>query len=319
MSKPVLFITGLGESIDRAENLKVLYDAYKGDKDIATLRSPLYADYIAEKRCALMVTDIFPFHSPGKTILLWHAIQGGKYIGLDERTTYYKPEMANLIDCVIAAGRGGVDMMHRCTGVPVEKVVNLGMPRTDRYFGKKKGDGRTILAFKKAYLFVPTFRNKKETAMPDIDWKYLDEMLTDDEILAVKAHPLGKGFKIHGCKHIMEIHGMESTTKYLYDANVVITDYSSIMFDAYLMNKPVVLFEKNPGYTETRGMYLDYPSFYCSFYAKDEGNLLDMMRFRAIHPWLTDTELNCIDFVADQCDGHSCERICKLIDEMKGE
>jgi len=32
MSKPVLFVSGLGKELERVENLKVLYDAYDGEK-----------------------------------------------------------------------------------------------------------------------------------------------------------------------------------------------------------------------------------------------------------------------------------------------
>lgn len=87
------------------------------------------------------------------------------------------------------------------------------------------------------------------------------------------------------------------------------------MFDAYLLDKPVVLFEKNPGYTGVRGMYLDYPLQYCSRFAITEEGMLNMMRFANS---ITQTEKSCINSLADMCDGHSCERICNLIDTMNG-
>jgi hypothetical protein len=86
------------------------------------------------------------------------------------------------------------------------------------------------------------------------------------------------------------------------------------MFDAYLLKKPVVLFEKNPGYVKTRGMYLKYPYGYCSRYATSEQTLLWHLREAKR---LRTAEKKCIDYVADACDGHSCERICQFIDEIK--
>ena len=319
MSKPVLFVTGLGRSIDRSENIHVLYDAYKGKKKFMSMNNSEFDSEVNSGKYGLMVIDIFPLNSPGKTIMLWHSIQGGKYIGLDQRDTYYKPEYANLIDCIVSAGHGGSKMWNRCTGVPESRIKSLGMPRTDRYFGKKKGDGHTVMADKKAYLFAPTFRTMNETPFPMIDWQLIDNALADDEIMVVKAHPYGFSFDIKGYKHIVEADKMLPSVNYLYDADVVITDYSSIIFDAYLLGKPAVLFEKNPGYVNTRGMYMEYPGNYCSFYVNNETALIDMVRFRQKHPWLTDKELNCIDFVADACDGDSCKRICELIDEMKGD
>ena len=194
------------------------------------------------------------------------------------------------------------------------------MPRTDQYIGKQKGDGHTVLADKCAYLYVPTFRDKGETPLPDIDWDYIDSQLLPGEVLAIKPHPwyyqyISKIITYKKYRHIIGIPGDEPSAPYLYDADVIITDYSSIMFDAYLLDKPVVLFEKNPGYLQTRGMYMDYPSQYSSRYATNEHDLIDLLRNSYS---LRATEKECLRIVADMCDGHSCERICQLIDQLNG-
>ena len=314
MSKPVLFVSGLGKSLDRAENLRVLFDAYEGEKKFISTHDGRYDAEVKSGKYDLMVIDIFPTVSPGKTIMMWHAIQGGKYIGLDEKKTYYRESYADLMDRIVVAGKGGIEMFHRCTKVPKERILNLGMPRTDRYIGKKKGDGHTPYAKKNVYLFAPTFRGWHDTPFPCIDWWKIDNMLNDDEILIVKAHPYGFTFDLEGYRHIVEAYKMQPSVNYLYDCDVVITDYSSIMFDGYLLNKPCVLFEKNPGYTESRGMYLKYPFEYSPRYAMDEIGMIQLARTAKR---ISKVEKQCRDYVADMCDGHSCERICKLIEEMR--
>ena len=313
--KPVLFVSGLGRSLERSENLHVIYNAYKGEKKFISTHDNNYASEVKSGKYDLMVIDIFPTISPGKTIMIWHSIQGGKYIGLDDPTTYYREHYADLMDCIVAAGCGGIDMFNRCTKVPRERILDLGMPRTDRYKRVRKGDGHTVMADKRGYLFAPTFRNFRETPFPCIDWHMIDSELTDDEIMVVKAHPYGFDLGIERCRHIVEASKMAPSANYLFDADVVITDYSSIMFDAYLLKRPVVLFEKNPGYVKTRGMYLKYPSEYCSRYATNERELIDLMKKANT---LRTAEKKCINYVADACDGHSCERICELINEMNG-
>ena len=309
MSKPVLFVTGLGRELNRAENMNTLYEAYQGEKKFISMKDPNYNKELHSGKYGLIVVDIFPVEHPVKTVMIWHCIQGGKYIGLDEKTTYYKESYARFMDYIIAAGGGGIDMFNICTHVPRERIIDLGMPRTDRYFKrhKKQTDKRT-------YLYVPTFRNWHETPMPCVDWQWLDRQLTDDEELIIKAHPYGDVYDAKDLKHIHVEDKMKPSVDFLYEADVVITDYSSIMFDAYLLKKPVVLFEKNPGYVKTRGMYLPYPNGYCSRYAKNEQELLEQIRAAKR---LRTAEKKCLEYVADACDGHSCERICHFIDEIK--
>lgn len=311
-----MFVTGLGASLARSENIHAIYDAYKGEKVFMSAGDRYFMNEVGSGKYSLMVIDIFPVVTPGKAIMIWHAIQGGKYIGLDQKGTYYREEFAKYIDRIVAAGRGGVDMFHRCTGVPKERIVNMGMPRTDRYFRERKERPNPMLErMRKVYLFAPTFRGGGDVQAAEIDWKAADDELEDGELMLVKAHPYGRAFHISGCRHIAEADRMTPTAEFLDSADVVITDYSSIIFDGYLMGKPAVLFEKEQGYVQQRGMYLEYPGQYCSRYATDEKAMVRMAREA---DGLTETEKACVDYVADMCDGHSCERICRLIEEMNG-
>ena len=314
MSKPVLFVSGLGKELERAENLKVLYDAYQGEKEFIPVCSSKYYDTIISNKYSLRIVDTFPTEHHLPTIMMWHAIQGGKYIGLDEKTTYYRKEYAKCIDYIIAAGKDlGQAMWQQCTAVSLNKILPLGMARTDRYIGKIKGSGNTILKDKRSYLYVPTFRAHKEPAIPPIDWTWLDEHLSDNELFVVKPHPQGQHLTNGSYEHIIETNKMEPSVNYLYDADVIITDYSSIIFDGYLLNKPSVLFEKKTGYPEIRGMYMKYPIEYSSKYATNEEELLYLLRSTNA---LTELEINCINKIADMCDGFSCKRICNLINEL---
>lgn len=311
--KPVLFVSF--RPLERAENLLAIYHAYNGPKKHICTHDANYKAEVQSGKYDLMVIDEFPTVSPGKCIMIWHGIQGGKTIGLDQPHPYYRLSDAKLMTYIVTPGTGTIGMWHSCTGVPEKNILPLGMPRTDEYIGKKKGDGGTVLAQKIAYLYVPTFRNSNETKFPDIDWDLIDSQLDDDELFVIKAHPQTRTSINKSYKHIIEISNTEATAPYLYDCDAVVTDYSSIMFDAYLLNIPVVLFEKKPGYTETRGMYMKYPDQYCSRYAINELGMLTLLR-TSIGLGLNKTERDCLNIVADKCDGHSCERICKLIDDL---
>ena len=314
MSKPLLFVSA--RPLDRAENLRAVWDAYNGEKEFRQVDGCGHHPDIASGKFDTMVIDEFPNETPGRAVMIWHAIQGCKKIGLDQPHPYYRYRYAQLMTCIVTAGTGSVQMFADCTGVRTDRIFPLGLPRTDCYIGKKKGQGATLWHNRRMYLYAPTFRTETETPMPDIDWQWIDNTLTDNETLVVKFHPFRdlQKFNAFQYKHIMSVPSTTPSTPYLIDADVVITDYSSIMLDGYLLGKPCVLFEKNPGYTKTRGMYLQYPDAYCSRYATNEAELIHAIRTA---DKLTDTENGCLQSLADMCDGHATERTLRLVEQVR--
>jgi len=311
--KPVLFAST--KPLERAENLRAVYEAYEGDKVHVRVDPWRKHRAITSGEHDVMVIDEYPTVTPGKAVLIGHGIAGGKTGGLLQPHPYYHAEQAKLITYTITSGTEMVELVAKSDGIPPEKVLPLGMARTDRYAGKRKGDGKTALAGKRAYLYVPTYRSAGDPPLPEIDWEWLDRELTDGEMIAVKAHPMTGLIVRRKLRHIVEIGPLEPTADYLYDCDAVITDYSSVMFDGYLLGKPAVLYEPDGGYTETRGMNMEYPQAYSSRYCRNEKDLLRLLREA---DGLNETEKRCVRHVADACDGHACERICRLIRKLAG-
>lgn len=293
----------------RAENIKALYDAYDGHKEFIYL-SERSGKYFGGK-FSVLVADDFPQKSPDKAIMVGHGICGGKTFGLDQPFGYHTREYAKLIDYAIATSDETVELVAKQSGIPLERVLPLGMPRTDQYFGKKKGDGKTFMARKRSYLYVPTFRNQMhDSPLPDIDYDMIDDMLTDDEIFVVKPHVLSGVMLGKSYRHVREEMGYRQSAQLLMDADVVITDYSSIMFDAMILNRPVILFDRNMDYLKTRGMYYRYPEEYSGRWCNNERELIEVAR--KAHD-LTEAEVSCRNRVAGACDGHSTERVLDLV------
>lgn len=307
----VLFTSN--HELNRAENIKAVYDAYDGEKFFIKVNPWKNNPEFSSSKYSLRVTDEFISASPRKALMIGHGISGGKTYGLDQPHPYHNIRNARLLTYVIATSSDMVELTAKQCGVDTSRVLPLGMPRTDAYFGKKKGDGGTILAEKRAYLYAPTFRGQHESPMPSLDWEYIDKSLTDDEVLVVKPHMVTKHILDGAYRHIVEVSSEEPSTPYLIDCDVLITDYSSIMLDAHILEKPVVLFEKSKGYTETRGMYLPYPHGYASRYCTNERDLVDVIREADIPQ---EEDIRCRQITASACDGHSTERVVKLIKEL---
>lgn len=296
--------------LGRCENITAVYNAYGGEKDFIQENWGRPDPRIKSGEFTIMVADDFVPYSPGKLIMLTHGCSGGKSYGLRQPYAYHTKEQAKLIDYVVSTSMDTVPLEAEQHGVPESKVLPLGMPRTDAYFGKKKGDGGTMLENKRVYLYAPTFRKPFEPRRMELDWLWLDEMLTDDEVFIIKPHMVtGSIFKSR-LRHVYQVPSSFPSAPYLIDCDVLITDYSSIMFDAHILGKPVVLIEKENGFVQKRGMSYPYPEGYASRYATNDVELLRLIR-AADKPGKED--IACRERNCGACDGHSTERVVELI------
>ena len=311
-----------GRPLYRCENLTAVWDAYDGDKiflkgGYANLIN--YNDYDYD----IIVTDEFiRSKAPHqKVIMIGHGLNGGKLYGIDQPHGQFSPECCQLTDYYIASSEYGRQFAASAAGIDIENCPALGMPRTDAYFGKCKGDSNTILSrYKRAYLYLPTFRAKYDEPTPYIDYEFLNSLLEEDEIFVVKQHMLNKKKILSKTlTNIYEIGNDEPTTRYLIDCDVIVTDFSSAIFDAYVLNKPSVLVaDANDKYLVSRGMYMNYPYDYSSRAISVKGNeekFVELLR-DAYNKGMTDIEYECCRKTSDACDGHSTERVVQLIKKL---
>ena len=299
--------------LNRAENIRALYEGYDGDKFFYRVNPFISNPELTSSKHKLRVSDEYISASPGKCLFIGHGFPSGKKVGLNQPYPYYRRENARLITYAIAPSENLIELVARQCGIPTEKVLPLGMPRTDAYIGKVKGDGGTQYGTKRMYLFAPTYRTKEEGALPEIDWRHIDSRLTDDEVMIVKPHMMTKHI-LHGhYRRIIEVSSELPSTPWLIDCDVLITDYSTILFDAHILRKPVILFEKKDGYLQSRGMEMSYPDDYASRYCRSEDDLISLCRFA---DGQGEADRRCLEYTAGACDGHSVERIANLIGEM---
>ena len=300
-------------TLERAENIKSLWDAYDGDK-VFIRRSYYHPDELTNERFDLVITDEFLPECISPMIMIYHGIAGGKTYGLDAPRRYHTTESLKNYRYFITSSEDMVEFAAKQSGAPKEKVLPLGMPRTDAYVGKKKGDGGSEIKAKKVYLYAPTFNTLTEDLT---NWRVIDSWLNHDEVLVVKRHQFNKNkpkLTRVGCfSNIIEIDPYVPSTPYLIDCDVLITDYSSIMFDAMVLDKPVVLFEKDwSTYGERRGMYYPYPDGYSSRHSQKGYQMLELCR-EAFEQGPGKVEKHNKKHLAGACDGHSVERIIDLI------
>jgi len=158
---------------------------------------------------------------------------------------------------------------------------------------------------KRMYLYAPTFRTWYR-AVWFTDWMLLNDLLTDDEVIYVKQHMLEGDVQLN-LSHIKAMPSGVPSGPFLMGCDALITDYSSILFDAYVLKKPVVLYEKDhEQYMADRGMYMNWPEDYSKYHCRDEYDLVRMLREARFEP------VECMKSIS-KCDGHSTERVIELL------
>ena len=145
-------------------------------------------------------------------------------------------------------------------------VLETGYPRTDVIYDTDENQVSQIRESlglpddKKVILYAPTWREMDGFDM-QLDLEQMKEALSDEYVLLVRLHYF-----------VAEFYQVPEDGEFIYDAagvakiedlfalsDILITDYSSVMFDYALTRKPMIFFAYDlEDYTEkTRGSYFD--------------------------------------------------------------
>jgi CDP-glycerol glycerophosphotransferase (TagB/SpsB family) len=117
-----------------------------------------------------------------------------------------------------------------------------------------------IRAGKKLIVFMPTYRDNGQNEHP-IHWAELQQfLLQHNAVFVMKTHPFLAPFDVlrqqQGCDRIFHYPGRYNVYPWLADADLLITDYSSVAFDFLCCNKPVLHFMHDiEQYAKVRGQF----------------------------------------------------------------
>ncbi len=208
-------------------------------------------------------------------------------------------------------------------GLDMNVVKALGTPRSDLVADKELAEKNRqeictkhpLLRNKKVYIYCPTVRIREDTVIPynpKIDWDKLNDDLYDDEVFIICRHPSMKEEYIKGRFYSrVKDYTFESTSELLAVSDVIITDYSSIVFDASIMDKPMVFY--CPDYEEYKDeFYLDYEKELPGEIVTDFEKCLSAVR-RAEEISSKTVIASFREKQMGACDGKSTERVLSLI------
>lgn len=213
--------------------------------------------------------------------------------------------------------------------IDLSKVRAIGSPRTDMFFDiTKKAETRKRLesmypqiSGKKLVLIAPTYRGARvQDAGYDFDRLNLDKIcddLGDEYVVAVKWHPavknnikLGK-ISLSLDDRIIDFTDYDEMNDILVVTDILVTDYSSVIFDYYLLERPVVYFTYDlSNYDGGRGFYFDFSEYQ---YGKTADNYDDLIKAIKSGDMMIERRKKFGDKFMKACDGKSCEKVAECI------
>ena len=221
--------------------------------------------YVDESSDALAA---LPVRKKTAVIQCWHACGAFKRFGHglpgEMKGEYYGP-----YKLVTVSGSKVVpcyeDAMNQKSGI----VKAIGVSRTDVYFDqaflyKAKENAKRLLpqaAGKKVLLYAPTFRGNvgRAEAAPMPDLAPLREKLGDKWMVLYRAHPaVAEKFSVPKdfSGFCVDVSKIGTTTEWMVLSDVCVTDYSSLIHEYALLDKPIVFYVPDRDrYAEERGFY----------------------------------------------------------------
>ncbi|MBE5881005.1 MAG: teichoic acid biosynthesis protein [Lachnospiraceae bacterium] len=212
-----------------------------------------------------------------KVIQLWHAGAGFKSSGYSRWGHVGCP---NPVSCHrqysfgIAGSKNIAHFFSEVWGMNDEQVLATGMPRMDEYLEAGYREKKTAEIYekyplckgKKVILFAPTYRgrNKKDAFYPYdlIDFEQLYEVCGDEYVVLFKMHPwvhkkvpIAKKYK----DKFKDVADFPNINDLFYITDLLITDYSSNIFEYSLMKNPMLFFAFDKiQYSFSRGFHRPY-------------------------------------------------------------
>jgi len=247
----------------------------------------------------------------------------------------------------VASDRVGA-RIRSAFGLPASRVIAVGDPRDDVLLrGTAESRRETARALVSealcasggdalpdagpVVLYAPTWRDGAvDAAIPSpAEWQAIAAWADrTGATLLIRSHPLGQGSYAEGAARSPRIRllgrdALTDVTPALPAVDLVVTDYSSIAFDAAIADVPSVFFAPDlPQYLATRGLYQPYREFSGGEPATTWAETLDRIDAALDGPgreaalaharWLRDE-------LVDHLDGRATERVHAAILGMLGE
>ena len=227
-----------------------------------------------------------------KNILFTHGLTAIKRIGSDVPSSgdAFVTAFHETFDMVFVEGRKEVPILATGWKVPESVFHMTGLPRNDDLVGATKAECENIKCHlgipkdKKVILYAPTFRDNARSAdgrhalgIP-MDLNMWKKHLGTEYVLLITAHyevaKLLDSLPDNG--FVINAFGYPELNDLLKVADILISDYSSIVFDYAILERPIYCYGYDyENYLVQRGSYTDINQLFCDGVIRNEETLRD--------------------------------------------
>ncbi|OIK16335.1 glycosyl transferase [Bacillus sp. MUM 116] len=308
--------------LKKKRNMKEFIKLYY---DIATSKYLILDDYYR---------PLYKLKLPKRTevIQIWHAAGafkkfGHSAVGYQESNTreFEKNAHQNYSKAVVTS-KEIIPHYSEAFDMPQKNIYPLGLARTDVFFNQETIEyvrnrylsTYPMLKGKKVITYAPTFRGgpgQRASFNIKLNLTKMAKELSDEYILVLKLHPsVTKNVQIpEAAKDFVLNLSSNDINNVLMITDILISDYSSLVFEFSLMEKPMIFFAYDlEEYLVDRGFYYEYSDFVPGPIVKTtaevieqvKANQFDLKRIRSFK-----------ERFFDQLDGKSAERFVETLIE----
>jgi CDP-glycerol glycerophosphotransferase len=213
------------------------------------------------------------------------------------------------------------------------ETLEVGYPRNDRLANATAEQVRAarervgIPEGKTAVLYAPTHREYHAGYRPALDVEELADDLGPDTVVLSRAHYFYDrqlyGRQFYGRQgaagsaagNVLEVSGYPAVEDLYLAADVLVTDYSSMMFDYAVLDRPIVVFAPDwAAYRTVRGVTFDLPAEPPGAVATSYPDLVDAFATGAYrHDAASKARAQFRNRFCALDDGHAAERVVRRV------
>lgn len=276
------------------------------------------------------------FRDETKVVQLWHACGAFKKFsfaaleGDDSNSIELETSAHQMYTHVTVSSKKLVSIYAHSFNINENQILSTGIPRTDILFNKNriiKTVNNVITKypdFKNTIniVYAPTFRGNPSVRYRfnlNLDWNLISNLLPRNYKIIIKLHPVVKEvyppIPDFVKDKVVLMPSAESIDDLMVFCDCLITDYSSVIFEYSLLDKPLILFPYDiDTYFDERGFYYPYDEY---AYGETVYNTYELIQAiknsRFNHHDFADKRKLFINQFMSACDGQSTKRLLKNV------